>query len=814
MTPHSFHFAARRGVQAPTSFRLAAAALAVAAVFTGACATAHAQPQAQAAARDYRIPAGTLDSVLAQFGAQADVLIAINPALTQGKSSQGLSGSHSVSGGLARILQASGLEAVAEDGGSAYQLRRAPAEPGVPTLSPVTVTGMRDNWTPPPPAPGGQVATGGRVGILGNRDVMDTPFSTMNYTAALIENQQARSIGDVLANDPSVVSGWPRDSYIDQPHVRGFNILGEDITYGGLYGVAPPTKMPVETVERVEVLKGTSAFLRGISPGGSIGASINLVPKRAEDDPLTRFTATYDSRSQFGGHVDIGRRFGESDQFGIRVNGVYRNGEGAVRDNNNTMGNATVGLDYRSERVRLSADLGYDRLKIERGAWWYFVDTGSFSIPKPPGKDVNPTQKWNYANSKTQYGMLRGEVDIASNVTAYAAVGGQHSQRDILSPEPVISNSQGDFLEYFSYRPAETRSTTGEAGVRVTFSTAAIQHEVTVGATGLWQKNYAAREYNGEGASNLYNPIYYPKPDFTTDLDNQPMTSRSNLSSVVLADTMSMLDGRLLIMGGIRHQRVDVTDYTNGVGNSYDKSATTPGVGVVVKPWRNVSVYGNYMEALNKGPTAPDFALNAGQVFAPYKSKQYEAGVKVDLDTWMATVSAFQATRPNAQYDPATRLYSLNGEQRNRGLEFSVMGEPVRGVRVLGGAMLLDAVLTSTPDGKNDGDNAAGAPKWVYRAGVEWDPAFVPSLTLTARVNHASSQYVNTGNTQKIPAWTTLDLGARYVLSMPNAKPVTLRLGVDNVFDKRYWASAAGVSGGWLNMGSPRSVSLSAQFDF
>jgi len=43
---------------------------------------------------------------------------------------------------------------------------------------------------------------------------------------------------------------------------------------------------------------------------------------------------------------------------------------------------------------------------------------------------------------------------------------------------------------------------------------------------------------------------------------------------------------------------------------------------------------------------------------------------------------------------------------------------------------------------------------------------------------------------------------------------ITLRVGVDNVFDKRYWASAAGVSGGWLNMGSPRSVSLSAQFEF
>ena len=50
---------------------------------------------------------------------------------------------------------------------------------------------------------GGQVARGGRVGLLGNVDVMDTPFNTTNYTQALIQDQQARSVADVLQNDPS-----------------------------------------------------------------------------------------------------------------------------------------------------------------------------------------------------------------------------------------------------------------------------------------------------------------------------------------------------------------------------------------------------------------------------------------------------------------------------------------------------------------------------------------------------------------------------------------------------------------------------------
>ena len=51
---------------------------------------------------------------------------------------------------------------------------------------------------------GGQFARGGSLGILGITDLMNVPFSTTNYTAELIENQQARSVADVVMNDASV----------------------------------------------------------------------------------------------------------------------------------------------------------------------------------------------------------------------------------------------------------------------------------------------------------------------------------------------------------------------------------------------------------------------------------------------------------------------------------------------------------------------------------------------------------------------------------------------------------------------------------
>ncbi|NMG66957.1 hypothetical protein GPA19_18610 [Azoarcus indigens] len=50
---------------------------------------------------------------------------------------------------------------------------------------------------------GGQIARGGRVGMLANQDVFDTPFAMTSYTAELIENQQARTVADVVVNNAS-----------------------------------------------------------------------------------------------------------------------------------------------------------------------------------------------------------------------------------------------------------------------------------------------------------------------------------------------------------------------------------------------------------------------------------------------------------------------------------------------------------------------------------------------------------------------------------------------------------------------------------
>lgn len=111
------------------------------------------------------------------------------------------------------------------------------AEPGTaPALSTVTVRASADASAEglSPSYPGGQVARGGRAGILGTRDAMETPFSITSYTNELIQDRQARSVGDVLQSDPGVRVARGFGNFQESYFIRGFILNSDDVAFNGL----------------------------------------------------------------------------------------------------------------------------------------------------------------------------------------------------------------------------------------------------------------------------------------------------------------------------------------------------------------------------------------------------------------------------------------------------------------------------------------------------------------------------------------------------------------------------------------------------
>ena len=261
------------------------------------------------------------------------------------------------------------------------------------------------------------------------------------------------------------------------------------------------------------------------------------------------------------------------------------------------------------------------------------------------------------------------------------------------------------------------------------------------------------------------------------------------------------------------------TNYNPTTGfetDSYDQSALTPAVALVFKPWKNVSLYGNFIQGLRPGTIVGSTFANAGEVFPPFKSTQWETGVKVDWGRFTTTLSLFQITQPSTITDVATNKLMLSGEQRNQGLEFNVFGEPMEGVRLLGGFMLLDGVLTKTQGGLTDGWIAPFSPTFQLNVAGEWDTPFVRGLTLTGRAVYTSSQYIDTTWPRRsLPDWTRLDVGLRYAFEpvrSPTGKPIVARFSVENLLDANYWETGSAAS--TLSLGAPRTFRLSLTADF
>jgi len=690
------------------------------------------------------------------------------------------------------------------------------------TIEEVVVIGSGSQVTLPESYAGGQVARGGRVGLFGNIDIMDSPFSSTNYTAELIQNQQAISVGDVLRNDPAVRVARGFGNFQELYMIRGFPTFSDDMTYNGIYGILPRQFVAAELLERVEVFRGASSFLNGAPPSASgVGGAVNLVPKRAPDEPLAVLTAGLEGQGHGYLAFDGGRRFGENDSTGVRVNAVRRDGETAIDDQDRELSVLSLGMDYRGDRLRLSADLAYQDHHIDQPRPSVTPVAG---IPDTPDASSNFAQPWTYTDELQIFGVVRGEYDLTEQVSVWAAAGLREGEETNLLARPSATlNGDSSAPRFDNYREDSVFS--ADTGIKSEFTTGSVAHSLVLSASvfSLESRNaYAMSETTV--FSNLYTPMVVAPPTpnaYVGGLFSAPLvTQTSDTSSVAVADMLSFLDDRVLLTLGGRWQNLESAsfDYDTGLENSrYDESQLTPMAGLVIKPSEQVSIYGNYIEGLIPGDVAPSHVdgepvLNAGEIFEPYQAEQIEAGVKYDRGNFGGSASIFNTAMPSGYVED--QVFSVNGEQRHRGLELSLFGQPLDNLRVLGGLTLLDAEMVDTANNQYDGKSPIGVADTMINMNLVWDSNFLPGLTLDARVTYTASQYADAANTMSIDSSTLLDLGAGYTLDIGD-KELELRARLANALGEDYWASVGGYPGSnYLVLGNPRTLMLSGSVSF
>lgn len=661
---------------------------------------------------------------------------------------------------------------------------------------------------------GGQIAKSGRAGMLGEKNLMDTPFSVSSYTSQRMLDQQALTLAEVLGGDASTRFTGQIGGVTDSFFIRGFPLNEgnlSEVAFDGVYGVSPNYHLFTEYLESVEVLKGPAALLYGMSPNGGVGGVVNAVPKRSLPRDLTRLTLDYGSAAQLGAAIDISRRFGEGRRFGMRVNGLHRQGGTPLDKQTSRAEVAAIALDYQGRRLRASLDM------IEQYQWIDaptrpFLVAARLPVPEAPNGRRNIAQSWGWWKSNDLATLGKLEYDLNDNVTVFADAGGTRSDVSRYSDQtPTIISTAGDMTVTPMHWKFHVRRASGDTGVRARFRTGGVQHALVVMGN-VYRDEFGSVSNVGKLiASSIYAPVAVADPGVAAPT-RVPRLSASTLSSLAVADTLDMLDQRVQLTLGVRRQMVESKNYnaiTGALAARYKQGALTPLAGIVVKPLRHVSLYANYIEGLSKGDIAPNIADNAGQVFAPYKSKQYEVGAKADFGMVLATLAVFQVSKPSGQL--YGKVYRMDSEQRNRGLELNLSGAASKTVRLLAGVTLLDARLVKTNSAATMGKRPVGVPTAMANLGGEWDLPQWPGLTATGAVSYTGKQYVDQANVQSVPAWAKVDLGLRYRTTIAG-KAATLRAGLMNAFDRHYWAGVA--SYGTISQSAPRTVQLSAGVDF
>ena len=665
-----------------------------------------------------------------------------------------------------------------------------------PAAATITVTGAR-------PSLYDQRGIG--LGALGTKDSFDVPLSASSYSDALIENQRARTLNDVLKNDASVQNASVGGAY-DHVSIRGYAIDWANTMRREGLSLAPYQDVPLENVERIDVLKGPSGFLYGFNaPGGTV----NYVLKRPTAQPFTNVTAELRSASGLYGAVDTSGSFDAKRALAYRFNLAGEKVGDMSHNGDLKRGFASAAVDARlgpATLLRLDAD--YQRKKLAAQPLLGVQPDGQ--LPPMPDPRTLLGQPWLPYETTTHNLGARLEHQLNDRWSVVAQLGHSVNRRDAVFPDIYGVQPNGDITSGDVYVSPGQRfqATSAQAYLSGEVQAAGIGHELVAGVSA---RRYTADDGGfivlGDTVGNIFRPVYSPAHDIGAAPAKNHTLIRQD--SVFASDLLRFNDQWQALLG-LRHVAYakDATP-AGGSVQIYRQNVNAPTAGLIYRPLATLMTYVSAARGYEEGGVAPFNSANAGEWMDPIESRQVELGAKWAPAAGLAfTLAAFDIDKGLEYVDPASNRYVQNGRQRHRGLELSASGRVSPVLELSSSATLLDSELRNTGNAATEGKRAANTAR--LQASVFADYRLpVQGLSVNGGVFHVGARPLDNQNTVELPGYTRLDLGLRYATQLAGRK-ATLRAQVENAADRRYWAAASYAS---VYAGKPRTVSLAMDIE-
>ncbi|MGP1717621.1 MAG: TonB-dependent siderophore receptor [Methylophilus sp.] len=784
---------------------------------------ADATQASQPVTRQYHIPAGELATSLQIVASESGLTLTFTPEQTAGKQSRPLHGSYTAEQAFEILLEGSGL-AAKKNQSQQYSLIKTPAPAVAPannsrnshepqTLPDVQVSDKTETSSTVQLQQEGKAAKGYKVdsissvGVLAKMKLQDTPFAISVMPQELIQNIQAQSPDDIYKLNPSTRTTTPQiTGFSPNVNIRGFD--GYNTAENGLrrpYNHAAT----MEDKERVEILNGLSGFLYGAaSPGGMV----NFVYKRPTIARLNNVSVGNYGGDQYYVHGDFGGRIDEEGNAGYRLNIVKQNGGTAIDHQGIQRELVSGAIDWQvTDKLLLELNAIYNHYRTEAPSAYWFVAPG-LSRPSAPDADRLWAQKWGSDEFHNIKLLSKIHYQLNDNVSLRGAY-----MRDYIDRKASagVYNYPSSATAYTQLALAGDDSSdvfnAGQLFADIHFDTWNVAHKVTTGYymnSDLFRgSNYNSGSFNF-GPFSFDRPSYVTKPAFAADTSGNFTKGRDINENFVIGDLITLND-QWSVLAGVNRSRLLSYSYSDpGVqSSSYDQSRTSPVTSLLYKPAPWLTSYLSYIEGLESGGRAPNDVsyINRNQTMSPMVSRQQELGIKASVGNLLLTSAIFEIEKAY-QYTEITgagNLYRQDGRQNHKGIEFGATGKLTDQWTIITGLTLLDPTIKKSA---LDGKEPINVAKQLAKIYSEYTLDEMPDLTLTAGVYFTGKQYADDANTDRLPSVVTADIGARYKTMLSN-HPLTLRLNINNMFDKSYWLNS-------YYIGAPRTVAFSANLQF
>jgi iron complex outermembrane recepter protein len=664
------------------------------------------------------------------------------------------------------------------------------------------------------------------LGPLGSTKLLDTPYSVAILPETLIENSQATNFKDVSKYLPLVAYQEQQGPDILRPQTRGMQ--GGNFQNSKLDGMTffVTVANAMEQFQQLEVVNGVSASLYGpANPSGMF----NFISKRPTDYDLRRVSVTYASDSIGTAHVDLGGRIDKNGVFSYRLNALFGEGGGFVDDSHVRRALGDLAIDIRPIEDTV-LELNYsDYHLVDKGYPGWFTYSETVTLPSAPDPQrVGYGQSYAGTDLETRMASARIKHDFSSDWHLVFGGLNQDATRNINTPVNNLRTNSGNYVSSLANGFAPRFVITSDTGyLNGTFATWGLGHDLTIGTAGYRAQSYsvitpATAPSVLLGTANINDPQIFPYPAAGLPNPNRIYdSSTAYQQGINVGDTIRITDEwstRLAVSQDWFH-----TDNYNAKAVAlpeYADHGLSPTGSILYKPLSNMTVYATYASSLQAGDLAPGTAVNAGEGLAPYRSKEYELGFKASLMKFDLTAAVFRIQRPFANLDPTDNVFKISGEQVNRGLELSAIGEIANGLTVYGGVTLLNARLENTPLASTNDRIYVGAPKVKGNTLFEYRFPTIEGLATSFDWQFSGPRPGNDTNSFFVAGYNLFDVGVRYT-SPVLSKSVTWRLAVNNIADRHYWSTVGpsnltGANTGSLlaHLGSPRMALASVSIDF